>query len=80
MYTIEVEIALDSGRPMCIRNSDVDVEWPIEVDDSVLFPIHFRVDNRTLESIRRRWSRKMDLLKFRISLLYLDFLESSEGC
>jgi len=35
MYTIEVEIALDSGRPMCIRNSDIDVEWPIECDDQV---------------------------------------------
>lgn len=35
MYTIEVEIALDSGRPMCIRNSDIDVEWPIECDDEV---------------------------------------------
>ena len=35
MYTIEVEIALDSGRPMCIRNSDIDVEWPVECDDAV---------------------------------------------
>jgi len=35
MYTIEVEIALDSGRPMCIRNSDIDVEWPVECDDQV---------------------------------------------
>ena len=35
MYVIEVEIALDSGRPMCIRNSDIDVEWPVEVNDDV---------------------------------------------
>jgi len=35
MYTLEVEIALDSGRPICIRNSDIDVEWPLEVDDDV---------------------------------------------
>jgi len=35
MYTIEVEIALDSGRPMCIRNGDIDVEWPVECDDQV---------------------------------------------
>jgi len=35
MYTLEVEIALDSGRPICIRNSDIDVEWPVEVDDNV---------------------------------------------
>jgi len=35
MYVIEVEIALDSGRPMCIRNSDIDVELPVEMDDKV---------------------------------------------
>lgn len=35
MYTVEVEVALDTGRPICIRNSDIDVEWPIEVDDTV---------------------------------------------
>ena len=35
MYIIEVEIALDSGRPMCIRNSDIDVELPVEMDDKV---------------------------------------------
>jgi hypothetical protein len=38
MYIIEVEIALDSGRPMCIRNSDIDVEWPVEVNDDVKLP------------------------------------------
>jgi hypothetical protein len=36
MYTVEVEVALDTGRPICIRNSDIDVEWPVEVDDTVL--------------------------------------------
>ena len=36
MYTVEVEDALDTGRPICIRNSDIDVEWPVEVDDTVL--------------------------------------------
>lgn len=35
MYVIEVEIALDSGRPLCIRNSDIDVELPVEIDDKV---------------------------------------------
>lgn len=80
MYTIEVEIALGSGRPMCIRNSDIDVEWPVEVDDNVLFPIHFRIDNRMLESTKRQSFRKMNLLKFRISLPCLDFLGLSEGC
>jgi hypothetical protein len=36
MYTLEVEVGLDSGRPICIRNSDIDVDWPLEVDDDVL--------------------------------------------
>jgi hypothetical protein len=36
MYTVEVEVALDTGRPICIRNSDIDVEWPVEVDDTVI--------------------------------------------
>ena len=36
MYTIEVEVALDSGRPICIRNSDIDVEWPVEMDDQTI--------------------------------------------
>jgi hypothetical protein len=36
MYTLEVEIALDTGRPICIRNSDIDVEWPVEINDDVL--------------------------------------------
>jgi hypothetical protein len=31
-----VEIALDTGRPICIRNSDIDVEWPVEIKDDVL--------------------------------------------
>jgi hypothetical protein len=38
MYTLEVEIALDIGRPISIRNCDIDVEWPIQIDDDVLFP------------------------------------------
>lgn len=42
MYTIEVEIALDSGRPMCIRNGDIDVEWPVEVDDNVLLRLNLQ--------------------------------------
>jgi hypothetical protein len=60
MYTIEVEIALDSGRPMCIRNSDIDVEWPVEVDDSVLFSIHFKLTigcwNRPDDNDRTKWA------------------------
>jgi hypothetical protein len=38
MYTLEVEIALDIGRPISIRNCDIGVEWPIEIDDDVLIP------------------------------------------
>ena len=37
IYVMEVEIALDSGRPMCIRNSDMDVELPVEMDKEVSF-------------------------------------------
>jgi hypothetical protein len=53
MYTIEVEIALDSGRPISIRNSDIDVEWPVEVDDSVLSHVKCRTNNRMSESIKQ---------------------------
>jgi hypothetical protein len=35
MYTADVELALDTGRPLGIRESDFDVEWPVEVDDDV---------------------------------------------
>jgi hypothetical protein len=35
MYTTDVELALDTGRPLGIRESDFDVEWPVEVDDDV---------------------------------------------
>jgi hypothetical protein len=38
MYTLEVEIALDIGRPISIRNCDIDVDWPSQMDDDVLFP------------------------------------------
>jgi len=41
MYVMEVEIALDSGRPMCIRNSDFDVQLPVEMNDMVLFASAF---------------------------------------
>jgi hypothetical protein len=54
MYTIEVELALDSGRPICIRNSDIDVEWPVEVDDDVS-AILAKLRGRTLLSIKGSW-------------------------
>ena len=57
MYTVEVEIALDTGRPICIRNSDIDVEWPVEVDDNV--PSFIKHANaRTSRSIKKQWSCK----------------------
>ena len=52
IYTLEVEIALDSGRPMCIRNSDIDVEWPVEVDDNVTL---FLSDPHVRLSISIKW-------------------------
>ena len=51
MYTLEVEVALDSGRPICIRNSDMDVEWPLEVDDDVILFVIYTND-RTLLPIK----------------------------
>jgi hypothetical protein len=57
MYTVEVEIALDTGRPICIRNSDIDVEWPVEVDDNVSLNTKSPND-RTSKSIKRQWSCK----------------------
>jgi hypothetical protein len=65
MYTLEVEIALDTGRPMCIRNSDIDVEWPIEIDDDVFSFLSF-INIRTLLLIRISWSCRLDRPRFRI--------------
>jgi len=41
MYCIDAELALDTGRPLGIRDSDADVDWPVEVDDSVRDPLRF---------------------------------------
>jgi hypothetical protein len=81
MYTLEVEIALDSGRPICIRNSDIDVEWPIECDDTVRL-CHIRIlTSRMLKSIPNRlWWPKMDLPKYPIWPLYLGFQGLSDEC
>jgi hypothetical protein len=81
MYTLEVEIALDSGRPICIRNSDIDVEWPIECDDKVRL-CHIRILTiRKLKSMPKRlWWPKMDHQRCPIWPLYLGFQGSSDEC
>jgi hypothetical protein len=62
MYTTDVELALDTGRPLGIRESDFDVEWPVEIDDDVRAQIFCRLTLSRL-SLLIKWHLKRPLVR-----------------
>ena len=58
IYTFEVEMAIDTGRPMCIRNSDIDVDFPLIIDDSNT-PANSTALTQTTEPCRVSFLRAM---------------------
>lgn len=61
MYSTDVELALDTGRPLGIRDSDFDVEWPVEVDDNVNASVFvYTNDNRRFPLIRWNFTKPRD--------------------